>query len=381
MQITVIEPTWNHMTHLPANLGCLRILRHLYPSARITYVAGAAQWRELRKMAGEEFTSALEQVECTPGLDQDTMPNHIWRGWRRLAAVPRALMTDTDLLVLCSCTASALWGICAMGLAKKTLAYLHGNANEIGGWRSRNPLRRALDFHAAARTFSRLGGRLLVLENRIQHSLEADHPWLQGRLHAIGHTLLEEEGRLATPDKTIGNPIRIGFAGMATPAKGFPQFLEFSRALDRRQPGRYEFHTYGYLHPSCKNCDQSLLKTKADKSIPREDFIQGLLGLDFIFAWHQADYYTQAASGIVYDAINLGVPLIARNCAQINEFQKNGFPIALAVDSVAEAVDLMAHSEKSAAAYPSLLDGLERARERLSTPKLAQDMKKIISAR
>jgi len=368
------------MTHLPANLGCLRILRHLYPSAHITYVAGAAQWRELRKLAGPEFCAGLEAIECTPGGDADTLPQHIWRGWRRLAGIPRQRLTGADLVVLCSCTASSLWSVSALGLAHKTLAYLHGNANEIGNWRSRNPLRRVLDFHSAARSFTQRGGRLLVLENRIQHSLQAAHPWLQGHLHTIGHTLLEEEGRLSNPGKTIGQPVRIGFAGMATPAKGFPQFLEFAQALDQRQPGRFEFHTYGYLHAACKDCDQSLLKTKADKSIPRADFIQGLLELDFIFAWHQDGYYTQAASGIVYDAINLGIPLIARHCAQIDEFQTHGTPIALAVDSVQEAVDLMADGHTAPAAYPTLLEGLARARERLSTPNLAQDMLHILSA-
>lgn len=380
MHITLIEPTWKHLVHLPGNLGALRVLRHLYPQATLTFVGDTDQFQSMQGMA-PALLNACQFVPYPSAEDADTLPADVWRAHQKMKALPPPALKKADLIVFSSFTATSLGAVVRMGLAAKTLAYLHGNANEIGQWKSRNPLRGVFDLTSTVQAFVRQGGRLVVLENRLKTALEQKHPWMKGALFTVGHPLLESEAMAAKQGKTPQEPLRIGYAGLATKAKGFPEFLALANKLDQAAPGRFGFYAYGKLHPSCANLDQSVLKRSADQGLPRPAFVEGLQNLDFIFAWHGDEYYANAASGIVYDAINLGVPLLARKSEQIAEFHDRGAPIAIAVDTIDELVELVQNKAFCEAQYPSLLEGLGKAKSRLSTPALAAEMAAAVAGR
>lgn len=379
MNITIIEPTWDGLAHCPVNLGVIRIARTAFPDARITFTAGERHISEIKKIAGHTNDSRLQFLNFEPHLDADTLPRDIIKTYRKIKDIPNSLLREADLIIQTSCTASSLASFNWLGLSCKTLTYLHGNANEIANWRSKNPLRRSLDFTAGLKRFAKQGGKVLVYEHSIREQLTKKAPWLDKSLHVLGHTLLEEEQKLCKTNRSLGNPVKIGFAGNATISKGFPEFVRLANEIQKCKPGAYEFHAFSNLHTSCKSIDQSSLNTPADRALPRNEFIGGLDAMDFIFAWHSDEYYSLAASGIMYDAINLGIPLIARKTAQIQYLEAQGMPTALHFEDLVDAITSLTAQPPRQKQYEQLLNGLNLARNSLTTEKLASDLRQILS--
>lgn len=379
MNITIIEPTWDGLAHCPVNLGVVRIARAAFPDASITFIAGERHISEIKKISGAHADDKLEFMTYEPQLDADTLPADTLKTYQKIKNIPKALLRDADLIIQTSCTASSLHCFNWLGLSKKTLTYLHGNANEIANWRSKNPLRRWLDFTAGLKEFSKQGGKVLVYEQSIRKQLQTKATWLDKSLNVLGHTLLEEERKLCNTRRAIGNPIKIGFAGNATVSKGFPEFVTLAKHLQEARSGAYEFHAFSNLHASCKDIDQTVLNTPADRPLPRTEFISGLNAMDFIFAWHSDEYYSLAASGILYDAINLGIPLIARRTEQIKHLEDQGMPVALYFDALADAMHSLKTQPPHQPDYEKLLNGLELARKTLTIEKLASNLRQILT--
>ncbi len=379
MNITIIEPTWDGLAHCPVNLGVIRIVRTAFPDARVTFIAGERHISEIKKIAGNTNDSRLQFLNFEPHLDADTLPADVLRTYRKIKKIPKRLLIDADLIIQTSCTASSLHCFNWLGLSSKTLTYLHGNANEVANWRSKNPLRRCLDFTAGLRTFTKQSGKVLVYEAGIKDRLLKKASWLDKKLSFLGHPILEEEQDQCKSNRTIGQPIRIGFAGNATVSKGFPEFIALADTITKSNPTEYEFHAFSYLHESCKNVDQSNLKTPAKNGLKRSEFISNLDSMDFIFAWHSDEYYSLAASGIMYDAINLGIPLIARKTAQIQYLEAQGMPIALHFEDLADVITILTAQPPQQKQYEKLLNGLNLARNTLTTEKLASDLRQILS--
>lgn len=371
--ISLMEPTWDGVTHLPSNLGLLRIVRSAFPDARLHYVAGAEQIQAMRDAAPPASIAGVTFVEWTPHQDRDTLPADVTASLRKLRRLPREVTSGADAIVMCSCTATMLTALCWAGLARRALVMLHGNANDLATWRSRNPLRRMFDFSRALPRFCRRGGKVLVMEQRIGQSLAGAYPWMAKNLHCLPHPILPEEAGRGHKKAPLRGLVRIGYAGLATQAKGFPQFLELARALAAARPGVFEFHAIGRLHAECASLDQSVLTTRADQNLSRSAFVEALSQLDYVFAWHNDHYYANAASGVVYDAINLGLPMVARTSAQISEWNAQGLQIGLAYDDLPSAIaslcgmDFAVERER----YATQCAHLARIRDDLSPERLA----------
>jgi hypothetical protein len=293
---------------------------------------------------------------------------------QKLLGLPTQLTKQANLLVLCSCTATVLTALCWMGLADRSVTMLHGNANELDGWRSRNPFRSLFDLNGALKRFCRQGGKVTVLEERICLQLGARNPWLKNCLLVIPHPLLPEEARPNGAHKQLNWPIKIGFAGLATIAKGFPDFLEFARQIQSQHPGLFEFHAFGKLPGESAGFDQSPLATKAKDGLTRSEFVAGLNSLHYLFVWQQDNYYSNAASGVVYDAINLGIPMIARRCAQISEWAAQGVDVANSFDDLPSAIKATSGVDitQEAPHYAAQCAGLDQLRDSLSLSILSK---------
>jgi hypothetical protein len=380
MNIVILEPSWNGLAHCPANLGMLRVLREAYPQASLTLMAGDEHLQELKHIAHGTFDEHITSLSFQPALDPDTLPVNMLNGWRRFQPAHKKALAQADLICMLSCTASSLAVIHWLGHAHKTVAFLHGNANDLLGWRSRNPIRKWLDFASSLRRYAQQGGRVLVYEQLICERLTQELPWLAGHTHVLGHPLLQEERDAPASVRPADTPIRIGYAGNATKAKGFPEFVQLARAVTAACPGVYEFHSFSYLHPACKDIDQSVLRTRASVGLPRPDFVASLKSLDYIFAWHSDNYYSIAASGIMYDAINLGIPLLARRTAQLHHLEQQGTPIGLLFDAPDEVAVLLSQGTIPRARREPLLKGLSTAQAGHSTPQLARDFRALLAS-
>jgi hypothetical protein len=286
-----------------------------------------------------EIANSVNFLHWDVWQDSPHLWNDQWQRRRAIDQLPSGLLNEAEIILLSSVTATILNEMTWRGLANKSFACLHGNANDFLGWRSRNPLRRFFDFTSASRRFVESGGKFLVMEQRIAAALEERLPFLAGSVACLPHPLIPSEMRPKEAFKPLGQPISIGFAGNASLPKGFREFSEFAQRLSRLHPGSFEFHAIGFLPDESRGIDQSLFTTQAtQRRLERAEF-NGLLGqIDFMFQWHADAYYELSASGVVYDAINLGIPLLARYGAEIKSLQDAGRPIGLAAETLDELV-------------------------------------------
>ena len=379
MKIVILEPTWDGLAHCPVNLGVIRTIRSAYPDAFITFIAGERHINEIKKISIGNEHENVAFLNYHPKIDRDTLPTDILATYKQFKQLPTNILNDADLIIQTSCTASSLACSNWMGFSHKTITYLHGNANEINAWRSNNPVRHFLDFTSSLKTFGKKNGKILVYESGIKNRLIEKAPWLKNHIHVLGHSILAEERDICKTDRLIGQPVKIGFAGNATISKGFPEFVKLAKILHETNQGKFEFYAFSYLHPSCKEIDQSCLKKQAKDGLPRDEFIRGLDSMDFIFAWHNADYYTCAASGILYDAINLGIPLIARRTPQIQFFEDHDMPVALHFESLEEVATALTTQQPHQRNYQNLISGMKKARNSLTPERLALEIRKILA--
>lgn len=382
ISISIIEPTWNHRTHLPANLGVLRVVREAYPSARINFIGGAEQIEFLKEMAPPEVLINVGFHAWTTGEDQDTLPTDVYRTYKKLRKLPAEFTATATRIIFSSCTATTLAAATLLGLAPKSFAVLHGNANNLIGWRSRNPFRKAFDYYGAMKWFCKRGGTAIVLEDIIRIELGRTLPWLAPSLQCLPHPIAPEEAVSAHQIHNLNTPIRIAFAGNASIAKGFPEFLELATTLSREKPGQFEFHAFGYLPEESKGLDQSALTTKAKPcTLPRAEYVKSLSNMDHIFAWHNEKYYTMAASGIVYDAINFLVPLIARKTGQIAEWSKQGIEIGHLFDDINCTIKYFINTEHSEIdkSHNRFSNNITAIRKSLTIQRLGSHLSNVIS--
>ncbi len=140
-------------------------------------------------------------------------------------------------------------------------------------------------------------------------------------------------------------------------------------------------------HTSCWNRNWTsgvyhMVMSPADRERNWKARENALLGqIDFMFQWHADAYYELSASGVVYDAINLGIPLLARYGAEIKYLQDAGTPIALVAESVDDLVELF--SRKYVAGelisdHALFQENLLKIRTYLTEDALAKQFKKII---
>ncbi len=202
---------------------------------------------------------------------------------------------------------------CSPGLDVAVQLVLHGSLTEIVGWRSRNPLRRAVDMRSALQWLAPKRAQLLVLERSIETELARIAPWLGPKVRALPHPLLPAEGGKAIPAQLDRKtPVRIGFLGLATLGKGILEFLQIARAVRQCHGDAVEFHLLGRIGPGVPPVDQSALTTAAGQErLPRVEFIEKLGKLHFVCLPYQGEHYHLSASGVLIDAIAWQKPVFA----------------------------------------------------------------------
>jgi hypothetical protein len=189
---------------------------------------------------------------------------------------------------------------------------LHGNLNELHGWRSKNPLRRFGDLYSALKRATRDNSQLIVLEEHIRLKAAASFPWMSEKLRFFPYPLRIEETLSTT--KKLSFPIKIGLAGIASPDKGFTEFRELAARLKAKFPGCFEFHAIGKRHPTNQDADFKDLDTApCERQMERADFLKQIDRMHFLFFWPTGEYYKNASSGVFYDAINRKIPLLSKS--------------------------------------------------------------------
>jgi glycosyltransferase involved in cell wall biosynthesis len=124
----------------------------------------------------------------------------------------------------------------------------------------------------------------------------------------------------------FGTPLRFGFLGLATDAKGFPAFLEMASALKSRFGDRVEFHAIGTTPPDSVAPPMDALAVKpAVAKASRSDFARAVRQLHFVCLPYQGAQYELSPSGVLVDAIAYGKPMLSSGIPLVKElFERFG---------------------------------------------------------
>ena len=372
-KILIIEPACTGNVHLSFNLGLLRTVATAYPDAEIVCIGDREQQALMLPLLDNGVLNRCAFRPWQTYRDLDTTPSHVAARLYRLLAAGRSDLFRADLIVMSAIAATCLRALQLLPRpSTQTLQlFFHGNLNDLSGWRSRNPLRRTSDFFSNIKRAAASHTQMIVLEKHVHRSAVEAHPWLKNSLHSMPLPQLSEE--VLKTRKSLTTPIKVGFAGVASPAKGFLKFLTFAKNLKTRFPGRYEFHAIGMVHPDSRSAGLDLLDTKpAADQYDRTEFLKQIDQMHFLFLWPDESYYAFAASAVFYDAVNRGIPLISPHDPKLLRTGAENMGISVATLDVAIAT-LAATTADEYAGYTAALNeiAIEMSEEKCVAQYLA----------
>jgi glycosyltransferase involved in cell wall biosynthesis len=319
--ILIFELTWTGTYHAPGNSVTIQTISRACPGEEVRVFAEASHLRELQRD---------EALRERPGISFHEMPLAPWFRYRQHIVSIRRMMREFNiirsalraaprrepcLIMFLSATSTAIFVAASMlRLARRSLAVqvgLHGELHSLIGWRPRNPLTRALDFTSALRWRHDPRLRFLVLEEPIRQELTRIAPAAAERTDVL--PLPVNLGELPlVPEPELRRPVQIGFVGQATEAKGIAAFLDTAAAFRERYPGLVEFHLVGRVMPDSDLARFAVLDSEAsEQHLSRQEFLDRLARLHFVFLPFKPGYYNLSASGALLDAITWLKPIIA----------------------------------------------------------------------
>ncbi len=319
--ILVLEMTWPGTVHAPANSTMVQTIAQAYPREAIRVFADASHLGELQHDAALTACAnvTFQAIAIYPHLYGKTQIvswgrfRQEWTTLRRaLATVPR---DERCLVVLTSATPTAIlaarW-VARLGRGRIGVqVVLHGNLNDINGWRPRNLLTRAFDLRSELMAQYPPMFSFLVLEEGIRQALSEEIPGIADRVQVLPHPINIAELAGQQPVE-LRAPIRIGLVGQATRAKGIEPFLEIARELKARHGSRVEFTLVGRATAGSDLARFGVLEDRVTTDgLPRQEFLARLAKLHYVLLPLQEEYYRLSASGALIDAITWLKPVIA----------------------------------------------------------------------
>ena len=392
--ILAFEMTWTGTTHAPGNSATLQTVALACPGQRIRVFADPSHLRELQRDPAltAHGNVAFFPVELSPhyrGKTHIVSPRRFRQELATLRAGLAAAPRDEDCVVLLlSATPTAIFAASlasrlASGGGRRRVAVqvmLHGNLNEITGWRPRNPLTRAFDLRSALTAPHPDLLRFLVLEEGIKDALGALLPAATARTDVLLHPIYTAEIP-ERPDATLQAPLRIGFVGQATAAKGIDFFLDVARDFKARYCDRIEFYLVGRAMPGSDLARFSVLAHPVTTDhLSRAAFVERLATLHYVFLPFREGYYNLSASGALIDAVTWLKPVIAPKLPLVEHvFARFGdlghmcdgdAGMRQALEEIVTAMD--------AGRYARQVEALKRARESRTPEALARDYRAIL---
>lgn len=115
------------------------LLRCAYPRATIYLAGGQHKNAEMKSVGNHEKVSSIHFLAEPSFPDKDTLYLHYMIRHKAIERVLEEIGETPDLIILSSCSPTALSVFSKLRLASRCAASIHGNANELGGWRSSTP--------------------------------------------------------------------------------------------------------------------------------------------------------------------------------------------------------------------------------------------------
>lgn len=319
--IVACELSMTDGAHVPFNAGLLATVRAAFPQDELLFLGAAGHIREIKRQLGAPLADSISWREiAAPGAGLSY--------WRRFVGEMRILRPLFRLLrahpgsrlLLTSSYPSTLLATKILERFEtgdlKIQAVLHGGLSGVHGKRHRHPVRRFQEMRTALTLFRGSKVRYLVLEDAVRDYLLSGLPALADRVAVLEHPLAPNEAEDVFDDVTF--PVRFGFLGLATEAKGFPVFSRLAAAMTAKHGAKTEFHAIGRLQADRLADDASMdaLATKpGHERLSRGQFIERMRPLHFTVLPFEPGYYNMSASGTLLDAIAWKKPILARRIA------------------------------------------------------------------
>ncbi|MBX9702333.1 MAG: hypothetical protein K2X74_23045, partial [Acetobacteraceae bacterium] len=389
--ILVFEMIWTGIHHAPGNSATLQAIAAALPEQAIRVHAERTHLDNLRADPALRAHDGIgfAEIAISRRYRYRTHIVSVRRGVQEFATMWRAVRAAPDeplLIFLISATPTAILAAQRiMRLDRRVVGVqvgMHGNLNDLTGWRSRNPLLRRFDLPAIMQGPPLPDVRYLVLEESIRRALAEDAPGAGAQADVLPHPVNTAEIPMV-PDLAPGSPLRIGLVGQATAEKGIGPFLETARMFKARHPGRVEFSLVGRPVPGSDLEPLRILDHPITmEQLSREAFLARLAPLHYVFLPLRPHYYRLSASGALLDAITWLKPVIGTSLPIIaEEFARFGDIGHLCDDVPAMQAALEAIVQApDAARYARQRANLARAREARMPDALARRYRAIIEA-
>lgn len=390
--ILVFEMTWTGTTHAPGNSATVQVIARGFPEQTIRIFADPTHLRELQRDAAltAHANVSFAPIEISPHHRGKTHIVSARRFRQELASLRAGLATvprgEKCLIMLISATPTAILAASLLArLSRGRLGVqvgLHGNLNEITGWRSRNPAIRAFDLPStmAARHPPLL--RFLVLEHAVKAELARLSPAGAARTDVVPLPINLTE-MPARAELGLAEPVRIGFVGQATLAKGIDVFLDAAREFKARYGDRIAFTLVGRAMPGSDLAPFSVLAEKVGtEHLSRAEFGARLGRLHYVFLpFREGGYYNLSPSGALIDAITWLKPVIATRIPLVEDFFTRFGEIGFvcddadgmrrALEQVMEAMD--------PARYARQVEAMRQARESRMPDALGREYRRVMT--
>ena len=315
--------------HAATNSATIQTITHAFPDQGVRVFADISHIQELRSdaMLARQPNVSFIPVMVSPHYSLRPHIVSLRRGWRELWTILGGLRdVPTDeacLIMLISATPSAVflasWLSWLMRRPIRVQVGLHGNLNDAFGWRTRNPLIRAVDLHAALTRRHDGRVRFLVLEDAIRRTLGRLAPAAMVTTDVLPHAVSPSEAVDAVPNE-LASPVRFGLVGQATVAKGITPFLMLAREFQQSHPRTVRFHLVGNAPPGTDMTTFAVLDEPVPTThIARQDFLTKLQRLHYVCLLLRPEYYELSASGALMDAIIWLRPIIATPIPMITD--------------------------------------------------------------
>ncbi len=388
--ILVFEMTWSGPVHAPGNSATIQTIAQAYPREAVRVFADASHIAELRADAAltAHANVAFQPIELYPHLFGKT---HIvsWGRFRQeLATLRRGLATvardERCLIMLISATPTAI--LAARWLARLgrgrigVQVGLHGNLNDINGWRPRNPLARAFDLRSALSARYPPMFSFLVLEEGIKLALSEAIPAVADRVQVLPLPINTTE-LPGQHDVRLQPPVRIGLVGQATQAKGIDLFLDLARDFKARHGSGVEFVLVGRATAGSDLSAFGILEDPVTTDVlPRDQYLARLAKLHYVLLPLQDQYYRLSASGALIDAITWLKPVIATRLPIVEALFRRFGDIGYLCDDAAAMRESLekAVTARDAARYQLQVEAMRMVRASRSPAALAADYRALM---
>lgn len=390
--ILVFEMSWTGTTHAPGNSATIQIAARAWPEQEVRVHADPTHLRELRR---DPLLTALPNVRFVPiaisplfpGSPANVAFRRMWQEFRTVQAALREVPRGEGALVfLISTTATgpfaAAWAGRLSGRPTGVQVGFHGNLNDVSGWRSRNPLARAFDTRSAVQARHPVPVRFLVLEEVIRDALGGLMPEAAARTDVVQHPVNPSE-LSAEAGGALSTPVRIGFVGLGSRAKGIDTFLGIAARVRARWGERVEFVHAGPAGPeSDPSAYAPLAHPPVTGHLSREEFTARLGSLHYVFLPYRHGYYDLSASGALIDAVTWRKPVITTRVPLTEQFFGDYGEIGFLCEDEAglEAAVETVLADADAARYARQVEAMRRAGEARQIGVLAGHYRRLVAA-